>query len=530
MKPINVILLILCFFFIASAFRGDITSPPKLRNLWYKYGNTVGGDYSYFGYSIVGIGDQNGDSFYDILVGNNNENKAYIFFGGVILDTIPDLIFREDAAFGIRVANLGDLNGDNKIDFAITSGKYIYVYYGGTLDTTPTLRFTRNYGRVASAGDVNGDGYSDMLVSELNWNDLQGKVDLYLGGNPMDTIPDWSVVGDSARYWLGENISGGGDLNNDGYDDFIITGHKSVNPDAHSYIKVYFGGPTIDTIPRLIIRDSSLSSKIYYTLAQIINDINGDGYAEFAYPSTIDTGVIVHLGRDSLKTKWDIILKMDRYSRDISCVKISSVGDINGDGYNDVVTGNNCAWGGLGEVIVYLGRRNLPKEVEMNYYWIGLVTGVDAGVGQRVAWCGDVNGDGLNDVMFSSYHQNWTSKFGRVDIFGGDTSLVVGVKDESNYKIEPADFELRQNYPNPFNPKTTIEFTVNKSDKFTLKIYDTSGREVRTIFSNKYYSVGNYRTEWDGKDENGKTLSSGVYFYMLESTRESIVKKLILLK
>ncbi|HAQ21514.1 MAG TPA: hypothetical protein DCR40_20125 [Prolixibacteraceae bacterium] len=88
-------------------------------------------------------------------------------------------------------------------------------------------------------------------------------------------------------------------------------------------------------------------------------------------------------------------------------------------------------------------------------------------------------------------------------------------------------FLLAQNYPNPFNPLTTINFQVVKSAPITLKIYDTIGREVRTLVDG-FYDAGNYSTTWDGLNNNGQKVNAGIYFYCMESMDFKEVKKALL--
>ncbi len=88
----------------------------------------------------------------------------------------------------------------------------------------------------------------------------------------------------------------------------------------------------------------------------------------------------------------------------------------------------------------------------------------------------------------------------------------------------PSSFELKQNYPNPFNPTTTIEFDIPTSSFVSLKVFNLIGQEVATLVNNEL-SQGNHKVEW--KPDN---LSSGLYFYKLETKGYVETKKLILLK
>jgi hypothetical protein len=102
--------------------------------------------------------------------------------------------------------------------------------------------------------------------------------------------------------------------------------------------------------------------------------------------------------------------------------------------------------------------------------------------------------------------------------------------------LVPNSFALSQNYPNPFNPSTIIPFTVNSSQFMvhspihtTLIIYNILGQKVRTLV-NEERVPGNYQVVWDGRDDKGEKVSSGIYFYRLQSGGNSERKKMVLIK
>ncbi|MEZ4689157.1 MAG: T9SS type A sorting domain-containing protein [Ignavibacteria bacterium] len=104
--------------------------------------------------------------------------------------------------------------------------------------------------------------------------------------------------------------------------------------------------------------------------------------------------------------------------------------------------------------------------------------------------------------------------------FVGQTSTSIS---ELNSQL-PDDYSLSQNYPNPFNPVTTINFSIPKQGLVSLKVYDIAGKEIMTLV-NEQKSAGNYKVSFDGVN-----LSSGAYFYRIESGDFSQVKRMILLK
>ncbi|MFQ5584136.1 MAG: T9SS type A sorting domain-containing protein [Calditrichia bacterium] len=122
--------------------------------------------------------------------------------------------------------------------------------------------------------------------------------------------------------------------------------------------------------------------------------------------------------------------------------------------------------------------------------------------------------------------------FGNYKLAPRDTNDVIGHVPVGVEEIDgpvPATFELAQNYPNPFNPTTDIEYTIAQSGNYTLTVYNVIGQKVRTL-ANDYHPVGNYRVRWDGLDNAGIRVGSGIYFYTLQGKNLNLTKKMILLK
>jgi hypothetical protein len=93
----------------------------------------------------------------------------------------------------------------------------------------------------------------------------------------------------------------------------------------------------------------------------------------------------------------------------------------------------------------------------------------------------------------------------------------------------PLEFSLSQNYPNPFNPSTTILFTLKSAEHVKLVVYNMLGQEVRTLVDQQMMT-GNHNVTWDGRDNRGRQLSSGVYYYRLETTSFTATRSMVLLK
>ncbi|MCB9057465.1 MAG: T9SS type A sorting domain-containing protein [Calditrichae bacterium] len=90
-------------------------------------------------------------------------------------------------------------------------------------------------------------------------------------------------------------------------------------------------------------------------------------------------------------------------------------------------------------------------------------------------------------------------------------------------------FRLLSNYPNPFNPVTTIEYYLEKPEKVTLKVFDLLGREIN-ILADQQQTTGFHSASWNGCDYNGKPMGSGLYFYVLQTGKETISRKMMLIR
>ena len=94
----------------------------------------------------------------------------------------------------------------------------------------------------------------------------------------------------------------------------------------------------------------------------------------------------------------------------------------------------------------------------------------------------------------------------------------------------PPVLELEQNVPNPFNPRTSISYRVAASGFAQLRVYSPGGALVRTLVSRVHDAGEVRRVEWDGTDDRGRRVASGIYFYRLENAGEVRTRKMVLLK
>ena len=111
----------------------------------------------------------------------------------------------------------------------------------------------------------------------------------------------------------------------------------------------------------------------------------------------------------------------------------------------------------------------------------------------------------------------------------GANVLAKSIAGDSAKTAAPATFALAQNYPNPFNPSTTINFQLPSDELVELKIYNRIGQEVRTLV-NSSYQAGNHKVVWDGKNNRGRSVASGMYIYKIKAGKYTKSMKMNLIR
>jgi hypothetical protein len=154
--------------------------------------------------------------------------------------------------------------------------------------------------------------------------------------------------------------------------------------------------------------------------------------------------------------------------------------------------------------------------------------GVLARVYFRTRGTGDRESDLVFDSLFlgADFPNVIPSKAIKGKVYVQEGTGVENGTDEMN--VIPG-YSLLQNYPNPFNPSTCIEFDLARTSQVKLEIYNILGSKVKTLVNDKL-SVGHKSITWDGKDDQGKKVASGIYFYRLKTEEFSLTKRMLLLK
>lgn len=124
---------------------------------------------------------------------------------------------------------------------------------------------------------------------------------------------------------------------------------------------------------------------------------------------------------------------------------------------------------------------------------------------------------------------NYAYRLIQVDIDGSQNIAANRVEAVALEKL-PNDFALNQNYPNPFNPETKISFSIPQANQVTLVVYDLLGNKVTEIMNNKPYEAGSWTVTWNGRDDFGRAVSTGVYIYTIRSGQFMDSKKMTLVK
>jgi len=140
-------------------------------------------------------------------------------------------------------------------------------------------------------------------------------------------------------------------------------------------------------------------------------------------------------------------------------------------------------------------------------------------------WIGDQTKykiTGLQDSVRYYFSITAVDVWGNESVYSKEVSAVAG-----DTPLRPSVIELGDNYPNPFNPGTYINFTVPDRVFINISVFNSLGQKIRTL-ENNIFEAGTYDAFWDGNDDNGQKVASGIYFYQLKARTQLIKKSMIL--
>ena len=441
----------------AFVYNGSPEGLSSVAANWTAEGNQASGT---FGRCVSTAGDVNGDGYSDVIVGaylfdngEINEGRAFVYHGSAnglsITANWTGEINQTGAGFGISVSTAGDVNGDGYSDVIVGSANFsngqsneggAFIYYGSSsglsLSVNHTLEVNQvdaGFGQsVSTAGDVNGDGYSDVIVGAQNFDNgesNEGKVFVYFGSsNGPSSSFNWTAEGNQIDAKFGSCVSSAGDVNGDGFSDVIVGASKFDNGQLdEGGAFLYFGSELGLSFNYNWTFESNQANGQLGISVSTAGDINGDGYSDvivgaYTYSngqSAEGSAFLFHGSAAGLSLTPSWTGESNQASSDYG-FSVSTAGDVNGDGYSDVIVGAFAYSNGQsneGRAYIYHGSpnglsstANRTMELDLN----------DAYFGTSVSTAGDVNGDGYSEVIVGAHNYNGPTSGGRVAVFYGN--------------------------------------------------------------------------------------------------------------
>lgn len=342
-------------------------------------------------------------------------------------------------AFGWSMSNAGDVNGDGYPDLLVSSiafsspylaefqeGK-LYLFYGGPdgLSETPAWTYQADdslaiCGFSTDGGDLNGDGYSDIVAGCIQWTgdiEQQGKVILFYGGpDGPSAEPDWTYPGDQAYELMGSGVAMSGDINQDGYDDLFVSA-KMWDGDTTDEGKVYmFWGSPDGLVGPVWSWTSGQQGSITGFPLNYAGDVNGDGYPDILIGVnqydfyTVDDGMAVcfYGGPSGPADTPDWAVSQGQKKSNFGHW-VDGAGDVNGDGYDDVIV-SALLWESDSTDNAegaVFLYEGGPGGLSTTAAWHAESNQAGANLGYCVAGTGDINGDGYDDAIAGAKY--WTN-------------------------------------------------------------------------------------------------------------------------
>ncbi|MEM1057553.1 MAG: VCBS repeat-containing protein, partial [Bacteroidota bacterium] len=321
----------------------------------------------------------------------------------------------------------GDLNGDGYDDIVTSFGSgtssanRVYIRFGGpsispspdvTIQTDGTFSFGTE---LSDAGDLNGDGYADFFIGAFN-NGAPGRGFVFFGRSAWPSVLSAATDADlilqpsgSTTSRFGWEADGVGDINADGHGDLVVG-------DFTGTAYVFFGGAAMDATPDLTL--SGFSGLGYYVAG--VGDLNQDGHPDFALGST-SAGALVYHGGPSLDATADLIVNVPG----TTFMRVEGGGDVNGDGAPDLLMGtwsyDRPTLPDAGAVFVAYGGATMDNVVDVTIE--GTQSGGD--LGWTLSPLYDLDGDGYADILAGERDYNGALglRQGRVSLYRGGPSM-----------------------------------------------------------------------------------------------------------
>jgi len=411
-----------------------------------------------FGAKLAGAGDVNGDGYDDLIVGaagydlgQPGEGAAFVFHGGpsgITAEDESDAVTQLEGnaaglAFGASVAGAGDVDGDGYDDVIVgtpyggaddSGGAFLFRGgAAGVADGSPATAWTRILGTqafdnlgaaVAGLGDVNGDSYADVAISQYGYHREEPPVEynrvLVFHGGP-DGIPhgtadaaDSIVFRTAPGALMGMYVARAGDVNGDGYDD-MLAGAPSLDAGQtdEGGVFVFHGSasgiPSGGDVHAALIESNDAGAMIGDRMAGG-GDIDADGFDDIAIGSGLRSRAYLFHGSASGITATSLAGADTELSATAGTNfggGVSLDGDVNGDGYDDVLVSESSrqfAFNVRGAVHLFLGgAAGVPSGGAANAYSFAYIPTPIVRFGLALAGIGDVNGDGFADAAASDY-------------------------------------------------------------------------------------------------------------------------------
>ncbi len=456
----------ICFDYVDNDCDGDYDEDcgVEISPSWIAWGMTING---YFGIDLSPGGDINGDGYDELMVGEvggqdgwDDEGRAAVYFGGASgLPALPGWEVwggGEDVRLGERLAGGGDVNGDGYDDVLVATSEgggagegEVHLYLGSAAGLGGVPDWTKygehpndglGYG-LAMAGDVNGDGYDDVLIGASDFSGVVskgGRAYLYLGSPAgLEPVAAWTYDGVASSDNLGEDVVGAGDLNGDGYGDVAVSAPDGElgGPSDEGLVYVFRGGPAgLEAEPVAILEGGERSAGLGEKLAAA-GDVDEDGYPDLlvggdGYDYAIGRyRTLARLYRGTATGVETAAAWEYRYIDTIplTCISVAGLPDFNGDSHTDVALGISFLANGQeneGAVLLFLGTGSADLGVNPS----GVMDSNEAGAlhGHSLTSAGDLNGDGLTDLAAGApYADAGLTGEGAVRVYYGDPGLCV---------------------------------------------------------------------------------------------------------